>query len=58
LQALIAAGRTPPAVHDQKCEHCSLHTVCLPEGSGVRSASSRYLASAFAAARAGPPAME
>jgi CRISPR-associated exonuclease Cas4 len=30
FRALIASGRSPPAVRDARCTHCSLATVCLP----------------------------
>ena len=36
LHALIAAGRTPPAVREPKCESCSLLHLCLPPAPYVR----------------------
>ena len=30
FHALVAARLTPPAVHDQRCEHCSLREHCMP----------------------------
>jgi CRISPR-associated exonuclease Cas4 len=31
LQNMIAAGATPPATREPKCEHCSLLDICLPD---------------------------
>jgi CRISPR-associated exonuclease Cas4 len=60
LHDLIRAGRTPPAVLDARCAHCSLRSLCLPEAmAGRRTPSggaSGYLDRAFAGALAGPPA--
>lgn len=42
LHALIAAGRTPPANYEKKCEACSLLELCMPRLSGGRSVK-RYL---------------
>jgi CRISPR-associated exonuclease Cas4 len=31
VRALYTAEALPPAVHDQRCTHCSLQDVCMPE---------------------------
>lgn len=31
VRAAIAAGTVPPPVNDERCEHCSLKTICQPE---------------------------
>lgn len=31
VRAAIAAGTLPPPVNDERCEHCSLKTICQPE---------------------------
>jgi CRISPR-associated exonuclease Cas4 len=31
LHALIAAGKTPPPVHEKKCESCSMSDICMPQ---------------------------
>jgi CRISPR-associated exonuclease Cas4 len=31
LHELIAAGKTPAAVYEKKCDNCSLVDVCMPE---------------------------
>ena len=46
VRALLAAGRTPPAVREPKCDACSLIDLCLPDLTG-RSAGS-YLDAALA----------
>jgi CRISPR-associated exonuclease Cas4 len=42
VRRLLREGRLPPAVHDARCEHCSLRESCLPavvaEPSRVRAA--------------------
>ena len=48
LHALIASGRTPPAVRERKCESCSLLRVCLPGAMGPRRSATRYMAGAIA----------
>ena len=48
LQALMAAGETPPAIREKKCETCSLLPLCLPDAMHRRSAAAylrRQLAS-------------
>jgi CRISPR-associated exonuclease Cas4 len=56
LHALIAAGRTPRAVREPKCDSCSLFHVCLPEAMGPRHSAARYTARALDAALAETPA--
>ncbi|MGQ9576966.1 MAG: CRISPR-associated protein Cas4, partial [Thermoguttaceae bacterium] len=36
LHELIAAGRTPPAAHEAKCDACSLRELCLPKAMAGR----------------------
>jgi CRISPR-associated exonuclease Cas4 len=55
LHALLRSGQTPPAVADERCDHCSLQSLCLPGAARRAGAASRYLDRAFAAARAGDP---
>lgn len=43
LHRLIAAGLTPPAVYEKKCESCSLLHLCLPETAGRGKSATRYL---------------
>ncbi len=43
LHILIDGGVTPPAVHDKRCEKCSLVDVCLPGSAGSRQSACRYL---------------
>jgi CRISPR-associated exonuclease Cas4 len=41
LHAMIASGRTPPAIREKKCDSCSLISLCLPDvtpGAPVREA--------------------
>jgi len=53
LRALIAAGKTPPAVFEKKCWSCSLLSLCEPKTTqGSRSAAA-YLARALAEALPG-----
>ncbi|MAT69402.1 MAG: CRISPR-associated protein Cas4 [Planctomycetaceae bacterium] len=42
LHELLAAGVTPPAAYEKKCDACSLLDVCLPRTLGGRSAA-QYL---------------
>ncbi|GAB7081862.1 CRISPR-associated protein Cas4 [Megalodesulfovibrio paquesii] len=47
--AMLAAGRTPPAVWGKRCKACSLQERCLPQLSGTRAEMGRlqdYLAQA------------
>lgn len=46
LHALVAAGVTPPAVYEKKCENCSLIALCRPRMPRNGRAVERYLASA------------
>jgi len=38
FHALMAAGATPPAVREKKCDTCSLLSLCLPDAMRLRSA--------------------
>lgn len=40
---LIAAGRTPPATYEKKCESCSLLDLCQPRTAGAGKSARRYL---------------
>jgi CRISPR-associated exonuclease Cas4 len=54
LHELLASGRTPPPVYEEKkCGRCSLVNLCLPRTADRRSASA-FVARALAAALAGP----
>lgn len=50
MHSLYAAGITPQAKYEKKCDHCSLYPVCLPKATGSRSVQ-RYLRRALASAR-------
>lgn len=52
---LVAAGVTPRAVREPKCESCSLLHLCLPEALDPGRSASRYLARALAALDPLPP---
>ena len=56
LHAMVAAGRTPPAVYEkEKCDRCSLINLCLPRSAGgSRKSAAGYLAGALAQAATGP----
>ena len=55
LHEMVAAGRTPVAVREKKCERCSLLHLCLPQARPGTGSASRYLGRALAAVLAGPP---
>lgn len=40
---LVTSGRTPRAVKEPKCRHCSLGSVCLPEAATRRPSARRYI---------------
>jgi CRISPR-associated exonuclease Cas4 len=42
LHEIVAAGVTPPAVREKKCETCSLLEICLPDVLGPRKSARRY----------------
>lgn len=48
LHDLIAAGITPSAVREPKCERCSLLDLCLPDALSPRRSVQRYLDRALA----------
>jgi CRISPR-associated exonuclease Cas4 len=49
LHELNAAGITPSAKYEKKCDACSLYSICLPRSTGATSAQ-KYLKRAVAAA--------
>lgn len=49
LHQLVAAGVTPRAVREPKCESCSLLDLCLPDALGPGRSAARYLARSLAA---------
>lgn len=56
VRALIDLGVTPRAKYEkQKCDHCSLRDLCLPQGTGPTTSPSRYLARALIASLADHP---
>lgn len=48
LHALIAAGVTPRAIREPKCDNCSLLTVCLPDALAAKRAAGAYFEDALA----------
>ena len=44
--ALVAAGRTPEARHEKKCDNCSLVELCMPRLLTKRRSVQRYVAEA------------
>jgi CRISPR-associated exonuclease Cas4 len=47
MHAMYAAGTTPPAVYESKCERCSLIERCMPKMSTRRRDVARYLSTAL-----------
>ena len=47
LHAMVAAGITPPARREPKCDSCSLLNLCLPDTAGARRSAQRFLERAF-----------
>ena len=43
LRELLASDVTPPAVDDERCEHCSLINLCSPSVSSGRKSALRFL---------------
>ncbi len=43
LHELIASGHTPPSLYDERCETCSLMSLCLPKSTTGRRSVARYL---------------
>jgi len=41
---LLAADETPPAIHDGRCDHCSLRQICLPGSCNETRSVAKYLA--------------
>lgn len=54
LHALIAAGLTPHALREPKCDNCSLLPVCLPDALAAKRAAGRYFEGALARSLAEP----
>lgn len=52
FHALIAAGRTPRAAREPKCENCSLVDLCLPEALRPRLSAAEFLERELAASLA------
>lgn len=48
LHALFAAGRTPQALYEKKCDSCSLFSACMPKVTGVRRSVQGYMAKILA----------
>ena len=44
IRAMLTSGIMPPAIADERCEHCSLNVVCMPCAPVSRDYSGRYLA--------------
>ena len=44
IRAMLADGRLPSAIVDDRCEHCSLREACMPSAPVSRDHSGRYLA--------------
>jgi CRISPR-associated exonuclease Cas4 len=56
LHDLLASGRTPPAIYDEKkCDRCSLIGQCMPKSTGGSRSAAGYLTRSLAQAIAGPP---
>jgi CRISPR-associated exonuclease Cas4 len=54
LHALVASGRTPPAVYEKaKCDRCSLIDLCMPQAVAPRLRARTYLDDALRGALAG-----
>jgi CRISPR-associated exonuclease Cas4 len=49
LHALIDSGRTPPATYAERCDNCSLLTLCRPRMPAAGDAVERYIARALEA---------
>lgn len=47
LHTLTAAGQTPRARYEKKCDRCSLIEHCAPKTTGTRRSAQRYLADLF-----------
>lgn len=47
LHELVAAGITPPAAREPKCDNCSLLNLCLPDTAGARKSAQFFLDRAF-----------
>lgn len=49
LQEIVAAGITPPAVREKKCDTCSLLEICMPDVLGPRKSAQRHFERELAA---------
>jgi len=47
LHRLTIAGQTPIAQYAKKCESCSLMSYCMPETTGIRRSTGKYLRQVF-----------
>ena len=48
LHELLDSGITPPAIHEKKCQNCSLFSTCMPEVTNGSKSVRAYLQSATA----------
>jgi CRISPR-associated exonuclease Cas4 len=48
LHQMIAAGETPPAVREKKCDTCSLFHLCLPDVTQTTRSATRFVGRQFA----------
>jgi CRISPR-associated exonuclease Cas4 len=55
VRAIVAAGVTPPARYDKKCERCSLRQLCLPQVADGHRSAAGYLSRALRQALADDP---
>jgi CRISPR-associated exonuclease Cas4 len=49
LHTLLSSGRTPPALREDKCDHCSLLNICMPRGPRQPRSAAAFIAQAIAA---------
>lgn len=58
LHELVAAGITPPAAREPKCDNCSLLQLCLPDTAGARRSARGYFDRALARITSAPAPTE
>ena len=49
LHEMVAAGHTPPAVREPKCDNCSLMELCLPDALAPAQSASQFVEQSLAA---------
>lgn len=49
LHTLLSSGCTPPALREDKCDHCSLLNICMPRGPRQPRSAAAFIAQAIAA---------